>query len=92
MVKHASLIDVRANGARRVHKLIREAIERYIGPVWDPVEFKVALQGIAGMWADRDDLDEFYEDLKRREQERMARLWGDRLGPDDDGDAPPTDS
>ncbi len=73
-------------------QVIREAIERYIGPVWDPVEFKVALKGIAGMWADRDDLDEFYADLKRREQERMARLWGDRLGPDDDGDAPPTDS
>ena len=72
-------------------QLIREAVEQYIGPVWDPVEFKAALRGIAGMWADRDDIDEFYADLKRREQERMARLWADRLDPEDDRDASPAD-
>ena len=72
----------RQRGTTRSH-LIREALDQYLGPVWDPVEFKTALRGIAGMWADRDDLDELYADLRRRERERMARLWGE--GPADPG-------
>lgn len=72
-------------------QLIREAVEQYIGPVWDPVEFKAALRDFAGIWADRDDIDEIYSDLRQRERDRMARLWGDRLGTDGASDPPATD-
>lgn len=72
-------------------QLIREAVQQYIGPVWDPVEFKAALRDFAGIWADRDDIDEIYADLRQRERDRMARLWGDRLRTDEGGDPPATD-
>ncbi|MGK2849473.1 MAG: CopG family transcriptional regulator [Candidatus Limnocylindrales bacterium] len=62
--------------------LIREAVDRYLGPRQDPVEFKAALQAFSGIWADRDDIDEIYADLKQRNRDRLAELWGDRLGPD----------
>ena len=75
----------RSQGTTRSH-LIRDAVQHYLGPVWDPDAFIAALDGIAGMWADRDDIDEVYADLKRREQERLRELWGDRL--DEPGEAP----
>lgn len=54
--------------------LIREAVGRYLGPTQDPVEFKAALRAFSGIWADRDDLDELYADLRHRGQERLERL------------------
>ena len=72
-------------------QLIREAVEQYIGPVWDPVEFKAALDDFAGIWAERDDIDEIYADLKQRGRERLVRLWGDRLTADGEADPPVTD-
>lgn len=62
--------------------LIREAVEQYLGPVWDPDAFKAALNDFAGVWANRDDIDELYADLKRRGRERMENLWVDRLEDD----------
>ena len=59
--------------------LIREALTEYLGPAWDPEAFIAALHGFSGIWADRDDIDEIYADLRLRGQERLARLWGDRL-------------
>lgn len=67
--------------------LIREALEQYLGPTQDPVEFKAALQAFSGIWADRDDLDELYADLRRRGQERLERLWTRRR---DAQDEPPS--
>lgn len=58
--------------------LIREAVGKYLGPVWDPDAFIAALNDFSGIWADRDDIDEIYADLKRRNRERLAELWGDR--------------
>lgn len=72
-------------------QLIREAVEQYIGPVWDPVEFKAALHDVAGVWANREDIDQTHAELKRRGRERLARLWGDRLDPDGGGDPQATD-
>ena len=65
-------------------QLIREAVEQYIGPVWDPVEFKAALRDFAGIWADRDDLDATLSDL--RDSDRFARLYPDLYGSDSDPD------
>jgi len=59
-------------------QLIREAVEQYIGPVWDPLEFKAALREFAGVRADRDDLDATLSDL--RDRDRFARLYPDRFG------------
>lgn len=68
----------RARGTTRSH-LIREALEQYLGPTWDAEAFIVALRDFQGIWADRDDIDEIYANLKRRELERLSDLWGDRL-------------
>lgn len=76
----------RQRGVTRSH-LIREAVEQYLGQTWDPERFNAALDAVAGMWADRDDLDELYADLKRRDRNRVSRLWGDRLAAQDDPDA-----
>ena len=58
--------------------VIREAVEQYLGPVWDPDAFIAALDDFAGIWADRDDIDELYADLRQRSRDRLARVWEDR--------------
>ena len=63
----------RRRGTTRSH-LIREAVDQYIGPVQDSVEFKVALRAFAGIAADRDIMSEHLE-LKARERDRLRRLW-----------------
>ena len=62
--------------------LIREAVGKYLGPVWDAVEFKTALRDFAGIWADRDDLQETLRDL--RDPDRFARLYPDMYAVDVD--------
>jgi hypothetical protein len=79
----------RAQGTTRSH-LIRDAVQQYLGPTWDPERFRAALKNAAGIWADRDDIDEIYDDLKRRNRERLERLWGDRLTEPDEADDSPT--
>jgi predicted DNA-binding protein len=54
--------------------LIREALEQYLGPVWDPDAFIAALNEFAGIAADRDIMAD-YRELKRRNRERLRRLW-----------------
>ncbi len=71
-------LDKRAHqqGTTRSH-LIREAVESYLGPTWDPEAFKRALDGIAGMWADRDDIDEIQRNLRDGDLRRLKRLYPD---------------
>ena len=66
----------RQQGTTRSH-LIREAVEKYLTPDWDPEAFKVALANIAGMWADRDDLDEIYGSMRAADRRRLERLYPD---------------
>jgi Arc/MetJ-type ribon-helix-helix transcriptional regulator len=66
----------RSRGTTRSH-LIREALEQYLGPTWDAEGFIAALRDFQGIWADRDDIDVMYADLKRREFERLSEPWGD---------------
>jgi metal-responsive CopG/Arc/MetJ family transcriptional regulator len=54
-------------------RLIREAVDEYLRPVQDPVEFKAALDAVAGMWADRDDVEATYAELKRRSRAKLDR-------------------
>jgi hypothetical protein len=75
----------RAQGTTRSH-LIRDAVQQYLGPTWDPERFRAALKNAAGIWADRDDIDEIHADLKRGNRERLERLWGDRLTETDDAE------
>jgi metal-responsive CopG/Arc/MetJ family transcriptional regulator len=62
----------RQRGTTRSH-LIREAVDEYLRPVQDPVEFKAALDAVAGMWADRDDVEATYAELKRRSRAKLER-------------------
>jgi metal-responsive CopG/Arc/MetJ family transcriptional regulator len=66
-------LDRRAKqrGTTRSH-LIREAVDEYLRPVQDPAEFKAALDAVAGMWADRDDVEPTYAELKRRSRAKLA--------------------
>lgn len=73
----------RLQGTSRSH-LIREAIETYLARHRDPKAFKAALDGIAGMWADRNDLDEVYESLQEGDRRRLRRLFPDLNGPQAD--------
>jgi len=66
----------RRQGTTRSH-LIREAVEKYLTPEWDPEAFKAALRNVAGMWADRDDIDEIYESMREADRRRLKRLYPD---------------
>jgi|KBSMisStandDraft_5_1062788.scaffolds.fasta_scaffold1683959_2 metal-responsive CopG/Arc/MetJ family transcriptional regulator len=76
--KQTEELDKRARdqGTTRSH-LIREAVEKYLAPDWDAEAFKAALNGIAGMWADRDDLDDLRESMRAADRARMERLYPD---------------
>ena len=71
-------LDRRAKlqGTTRSH-LIREAVTGYLGPIQDPVEFKAALDAFAGIAGDRDVMAD-HRELKRRDRERLRRLWAPR--------------
>jgi predicted transcriptional regulator len=69
----------RARGTTR-SALIREAVERYLGPTWDPDAFRAALNDFAGIWADRDDVYDEYLAMKERGRERMDELERRRDG------------
>jgi predicted transcriptional regulator len=71
-------LDRRAGelGTTRSH-LIREAVERYLAPDWDPATFKAALRDVAGMWADRGDLDGTYASTREADRQRLEGLYPD---------------
>ena len=73
----------RRQGTTRSH-LIREAIKGYLAPDWDAEAFKAALDRFAGIWADRDDLDEIRESMREAERQKMARLFPVLHVPDTD--------
>lgn len=80
-------LDKRAHqqGTTRSH-LIREAVESYLAPKWDPEAFKAALDRFAGVWADRDDIDEIYQGMREAGRRRMKRLYPDYGSEVDDAD------
>ena len=60
---------------RRKSDLIRRALDRYLAE-HQPKDWKDALEAVRGMWADRDDLDEFVSDLRAGWEKRLERLYG----------------
>ena len=73
----------RERGTTRSH-LIREAVERYLVPDWDPEAFKAALNRFAGIWANRDDLGEIRESMREAERRKMEGLFPDLYGSESD--------
>jgi hypothetical protein len=66
----------RATG-RKQSEIIRRGVELAVDEakaVAEP-DWKAAILSAAGIWKDRDDLDELYADLKQRNRERMDRLF-----------------
>jgi hypothetical protein len=81
-------LDRRARelGTTRSH-LIREAVARYLTSDWDPEAFKAALHNFAGIWADRDDIEEIRESMRAAERRKLGQLFPDLYGPGaDDAD------
>lgn len=71
----------RQQGTTRSH-LIREAVEKYLTPEWDPEAFKTALNRFSGIWAERDDIDEIRESMREAERRKMGRLFPDVYSPE----------
>ena len=58
---------------RKQSALIREAIDRLLAEN-RPKDWRAALEAVRGMWADRDDLDELYDELRQEVEDRVGRL------------------
>lgn len=58
---------------RKQSELIREALDRYLGAN-EPKDWKAAFESVRGMWADRDDLDDFVSDLRTGWERRRKRI------------------
>jgi len=54
-------------------EIIREAIDCYIVDVAKEISVEEALEKSFGIWADRDDLDDFIDTLRREADERIER-------------------
>jgi predicted DNA-binding protein len=59
---------------RRKGDLIREALDGYLAD-HQPKDWKHALEAVRGMWADRDDLDDFVSKLRAGWEKRLERLY-----------------
>ena len=64
------------SSGRRQSELIRDAIDRLLAEN-QPKDWKQALEAVRGMWADRDDLDELYADLRTDWERRLKRLYSE---------------
>ena len=64
------------SSGRKQSELIREAIDRLLAEN-RPKDWKQALESVRGMWADRDDLDELYADLRTDWERRLKRLYSE---------------
>lgn len=65
-----------AASGRRQSELIREAIERLLTER-RARDWRQALEGVRGMWADRDDLDDLHAEVGRDWERRLERLYGE---------------
>ena len=70
------LKQLAASTGRKQSELIREAIEGYLAER-KPRDWRKAFEGIHGMWADRDDLDDLHAEIGREWEGRMKRLYGE---------------
>lgn len=61
------------NSGRKQSELIREAIDRLLAEN-RPKDWRAALEAVRGMWADRDDLDQLYREVRAEVEGRVDRL------------------
>ena len=64
------------SSGRKQSQLIRDAIDRLLAES-RPKDWREALEAVRGMWADRDDLDQLYDDLRGDWERRRRRLHGE---------------
>ena len=64
-----------AASGKRQSVLIREALDGYLAER-QPKDWQETLEAVRGMWADRDDLDDFVRDLRAGWGKRLERLHG----------------
>jgi predicted DNA-binding protein len=62
-----------ASTGRKQSELIREAVESYLAER-RPKDWKEALEGMRGMWADRNDLDDLHAEAGKNWERRLKRL------------------
>ena len=76
--QNAHLKRIAAATSRSEGELVREAVDDWLSRQQEETEdWRAHLLSLAGMWADRDDLDDFYAELReqrRQRRERMNRL------------------
>jgi Arc/MetJ-type ribon-helix-helix transcriptional regulator len=70
------LKQLATSSGRKQSELIRAAVDAYLAKE-EPKDWKEALEAVRGMWADRDDLDELYADLRMDWDRRLKRLYGE---------------
>jgi Arc/MetJ-type ribon-helix-helix transcriptional regulator len=71
--QHRGVKSLAESSGRKQSELIRDAIDRLLAEN-QPKDWKQALEAVRGMWADRDDLDELYGDLRTDWERRLKRL------------------
>lgn len=75
--QNARLKALSAATGKAEGELLREGLEKALDAgdqKQGEGDWKAALLGAAGMWADRDDLDEFYAERRKRRAERRKRI------------------
>jgi Arc/MetJ-type ribon-helix-helix transcriptional regulator len=65
-----------ASSGRKQSELIREAVDRLLAE-YHSEDWRAALEGVRGMWADRHDLDELRADLRDDWERRRKRVDGE---------------
>jgi predicted DNA-binding protein len=66
-----------AASGKRQSEMIREAIDGYLVHQ-QPNDWKAAFKAARGMWAKRDDLDDFVRDLRVEWERRLERTYRPR--------------
>lgn len=74
----AALEALSRRTGRSQSELIREGVDQVIEKAANEnADWRAATSAAAGIWADRDDLDELYADMRARRAARHKRLFGD---------------
>jgi predicted DNA-binding protein len=68
------LAQLAAASGKRQSEMIREAIDGYLAER-EPKDWKEAFEAVRGMWAERDDLDDFVRDLRAEWERRLERSY-----------------
>jgi predicted DNA-binding protein len=64
-----------ATSGRKQSEMIREAIDGYLAE-HEPKDWEEAFEAVRGMWAERDDVDDFVRDLRAEWERRLERNYG----------------